>query len=214
MWRGILGKKIGMTQFFTEDGRRVGVTVVQAGPCPVLQLKTKDSDGYDAYQLGFDDRKENRATKPQKGHAGKTGNKAKRFIKEIRLREPIADLEAGKVLTIESWTDVNEVQVTSKSKGKGFQGVMKRHGFHGLRATHGVKTHHRIPGSSGSLTPARVVKGHPNPGHMGDDWVTQKGLRLAKVIPEKNLLLIQGSVPGPAGGYVIVRPAQPFVPSK
>lgn len=214
MWRGILGKKIGMTQFFTEDGRRVGVTVVEAGPCPVLQLKTKEADGYDAYQLGFDDRKERNVTKPQKGHAAKTSNNAKRFIKEIRLREAVADVEAGTVMTIENWTDVQEVQVTSKSKGKGFQGAIKRHGYHGLRATHGVKTHHRIPGSLGSLTPARVVKGKPGPGHMGDEWVTQKGLKLAKVIPEKNLLLIQGSVPGPAGGYVIIRPAQPFVPSK
>ncbi|MDR1534826.1 MAG: 50S ribosomal protein L3 [Planctomycetota bacterium] len=211
MWRGILGKKIGMTQFFTEDGRRVGVTVVQAGPCPILQLKTREADGYDAYQLGFDDRKENRANKPQKGHAGKVGAKAKRFIREIRLREPASGLEPGKIMTVENWADVSEVQVSARSKGKGFQGVIKRHGFHGLRATHGVKTHHRIPGSSGSLTPARVVKGHPNPGHMGCDWVTQKGLKLAKVIPEKNLLLIQGSVPGPAGGYVVVRPAQPFV---
>ncbi len=207
MWRGILGKKIGMTQYFTEDGRRVGVTVVQAGPCPVLQLKTKETDGYDAYQLGFDDRKERNVTKPQKGHA-------KRFIREIRLREAAPDIEAGSVMTVETWTDVNEVQVTSKSKGKGFQGAMKRHNYHGLRATHGVKTHHRIPGSLGSLTPARVVKGKPGPGHMGDEWVTMKGLKLAKIIPEKNLLLIQGSVPGPAGGYVIVRPAQPFVPSK
>ena len=211
MWRGILGKKLGMTQFFTQDGKRVGVTVVQAGPCPVLQLKTLEADGYDAYQLGFDDQKERNATKPERGHAEKAGARAKRFIREIRLRGPAAEIEAGKVLTVENWTDVKEVQVSARSKGKGFQGVIKRHGFHGLRATHGVKTHHRIPGSSGSLTPARVVKGHPNPGHMGCDWVTQKGLKLAKVIPEKNLLLIQGSVPGPAGGYVVVRPAQPFM---
>jgi large subunit ribosomal protein L3 len=214
MWRGILGKKIGMTQFFSEDGKRIGVTVVQAGPCPVLQLKTRASDGYDAYQLGFDDIKAKNAIRPAKGHAGKTGNTPKRFVREIRLREPVADLEAGKVLTVENWSDVKEVQVSGVSKGKGFQGAIKRYGFHGLRATHGVKTHHRIPGSSGSLTPARVVKGHPNPGHMGSDQVTQKGLRLAKIIPEKNLLLIEGSIPGPAGGYVIVRPAQPFVPEK
>ena len=214
MWRGILGKKIGMTQFFTEDGRRVGVTVVQAGPCPVLQLKTKKTDGYDAYQLGYDDRSAKNATKAAKGHAAKTGNLPKRFIREIRLREPVAELETGKVLTIDNWSDIAEVQVTAKSKGKGFQGVVKRHGYHGLRATHGVKTHHRHPGSSGSLTPPRVVKGHPNPGHMGCDWITQKGLKLAKIIPEKNLLLIEGSVPGPNGGYVIVRPAQPFAPEK
>ncbi|MDR1611547.1 MAG: 50S ribosomal protein L3 [Planctomycetota bacterium] len=214
MWRGILGRKIGMTQFFTADGRRMGVTVVEAGPCPVLQLKTKDKDGYDAYQLGFDDKKAKNASMAAKGHAAKTGNAPKRFIREIRLREAIADLEPGKILTIGDWSDIKEVQVTAKSKGKGFQGVIKRHGFHGLRATHGVKTHHRIPGSSGALTPTRVVKGHPNPGHMGCDWVTQKGLTLAKVIPEKNLLLIRGSVPGPNGGYVIIRPAQPFVPEK
>lgn len=214
MWRGILGKKIGMTQFFTEDGKRVGVTVVQAGPCPVLQLKTKKNDGYDAYQIGFDDRKEKNATKAAKGHAAKSGNNAKRFIREIRLCEPVADLEAGKVLTIEGWEDVKEVQVTSKSKGRGFQGVMKRHGYHGLRATHGVKTHHRKPGSIGALTPARTVAGQPMPGHMGCEWVTQKGLKLAKVIAEKNLLLIRGSVPGAVGSYVVIRPAQPFVPEK
>jgi len=213
MWRGILGKKIGMTQFFTEDGQRVGVTVVQAGPCPVLQLRTQEKDGYSAFQLGFDPKKEKAATKAEIGHAKRTDNQPHRFVREIRHRNENADLEEGKVVTLEDWSDVEEVQVTAKSKGKGFQGVMKRHNFHGLCATHGVKTNHRHPGSIGSLTPARTTKGTKMPGQMGDAWVTQKGLKVAKVIPEKNLILIQGSVPGPNGGYCIIRPKQPFVPA-
>lgn len=212
MWRGILGKKIGMTQFFTEDGKRVGVTVVQAGPCPVLQLKTSEKDGYDACQLGFDPKPDKACSNPERGHAKRVDTVPHRFIREIRFREPVQDMNEGDVLTLEQWADIEEVQVTSKSKGKGFQGVIKRHGFHGLRATHGVKTHHRHPGSIGSLTPARTPKGGKMPGHMGNRWITQKGLKVAKVIPEKNLILIQGSVPGPAGGYVIIRPAQPYQP--
>ena len=212
MWRGLLGKKLGMTQFFTEDGRRVGVTVVQAGPCPVLQLKDKESDGYDAYQLGFDVKPDKSSNKPEMGHAKKTENSPHRFVREIRLREPVADLEAGQILTLESWTDVKTVQVIGKGKGKGFQGVIKRHGFGGLRATHGVKTHHRHAGSIGSLTPARTVPGGKMPGQMGNRWVTQKGLAVAKVIPEKNLILVEGSVPGASGGYVILQPAQPYQP--
>lgn len=212
MWRGILGKKIGMTQFFTESGERVGVTVIEAGPCPVLQLKTKDRDGYDAFQLGFDPKKEKHSTKAEIGHAAKTENAAMRFVREIRLREARPDLEEGQRITLSDWTDVEEVQVSAKSKGKGFQGAMKRHNFGGMRATHGVKITHRHLGSTGSLTPARVVPGTKMAGHMGDKWVTQKGLKVMKVIPEKNLILIRGSVPGATGNYVILRPAQPYVP--
>ena len=212
MWRGILGKKLGMTQFFTEDGKRMGVTVLEAGPCPILQVKTKDKDGYDAFQLGFDEKKEKNSTKAIIGHCKKTGNKPMRFIREIRLREENADIEEGKLITLEGWDDVKEVQVTSKSKGKGFAGVMKRYNFHGLRATHGVKTNHRHGGSIGSLTPTRTVLGTKMPGHMGDKWVTQKGLQVAKVIPEKNLILVRGSVPGANGAHVIIRPEQPYVP--
>lgn len=210
MWRGILGKKLGMTQLFTEDGKRVGVTVIQAGPCPILQIMNSERDGYDAYQLGFDPKKEKASNKPETGHAAKTNNAAHRFIREIRLRVPHAELEEGGVVTLEGWDNVGEVQVTAKSKGKGFQGVIKRHNFHGMRATHGVKTHHRHPGSIGSLTPARTVLGTKMPGHMGDEWVTQKGLEVAKIILDRNLILIKGSVPGPAGGYVIIRPPQPY----
>lgn len=213
MWRGILGKKVGMTQFFTEDGKRVGVTVVQAGPCPVLQVKSSDKDGYDACQLGFDPKPEKSWKKPEVGHAKRTENVPHRFVREIRARGSVGDLKEGDVMSLEQWQDVDEVQVTSKSKGKGFQGVIRRHGFHGLRATHGVKTHHRHAGSIGSLTPTRTPKGVKMPGHMGDRWITQKGLKVAKVIPEKNLILIRGSVPGPAGGYVILRPAQPYTPA-
>lgn len=210
MWRGLLGKKLGMTQIFAEDGKRYGVTVVQAGPCPILQLKTQENDGYDAIQLGFDDAKVKNTTQPLIGHAAKTKNTPKRFIREIRLRSVIKDLKAGAVLTLADWADVKEVQVTSKSKGKGFQGVMKRHGFHGLRATHGVKTHHRHPGSIGALTPSRTPLGLKMAGHMGDEWITQKGLLVVKIIPEQNLILVRGSVPGGVGAYVILRPAQPY----
>lgn len=212
MWRGLLGKKIGMTQLFAGNGRRVGVTVIEAGPCPILQLKHRQLDGYDAYQLGFDEKRAKSSNKPETGHAGKTGNRPQRFVREIRLREAIAELEAGHVLTLESWSDVTKVQVTAKSKGKGFQGVIKRHGFSGLPATHGVKTHHRHAGSIGSLTPSRTVPGGKMPGQMGNRWITQKGLRVAKVIPEKNLILVEGSVPGANGGYVILRPAQAYQP--
>jgi large subunit ribosomal protein L3 len=214
MWQGLLGKKLGMTQIFMENGQRVGVTVVQAGPCPVLQVKAATGkDGYDAYQIGFDPGKESRATKPQIGHAKKHADtRPCRVVREVRVRAPVPDLEAGKVLTLADWADVTEVQVTGRSKGKGFQGVMKRYGFGGLRATHGVKTHHRIPGSSGSLTPARVVKGRKAPGHMGHVQVTTKGLRVVQIRTEENLILLEGAVPGPAGGYVLLRPAQPYRP--
>jgi len=212
MWRGILGKKIGMTQLFTDDGQRVGVTVVQAGPCPVLQVRTAAKDGYDAFQLGFDPKPEKACNRPEIGHARRTGTIPHRFMQEIRLRAPVAEIQEGAVVTLANWADVQEVQVTAKNKGKGFQGVVKRHGFHGLGATHGVKTHHRRPGSIGSLSPSRTCKGRRMPGHMGNVWVTQKGLKVAKIILDKNLILIRGSVPGPSGGYVILRPAQPYQP--
>ena len=212
MWRGLLGKKIGMTQMFDEQGRRRGVTVLLAGPCPVLQVKTAEGDGYFSYQLGFDEKPAKAANKAETGHAAKANSAPCRFVREIRLRAVQAGLEAGQRLTVADWIDVKEIQVTGKSKGKGFQGVMKRHGYHGLRATHGVKTHHRHPGSSGSLTPARTVKGRKAAGHMGDAWVTQKGLTLVKVMPDKNLLFVEGSVPGANNGYVVIRPAQPYQP--
>ena len=211
MWRGILGKKLGMTQFFTEDGKRIGVTVIEAGPCPVLQVKTQETDGYNAIQIGFDEKKEKNSSKAIIGHCQKTGNKPMRFIREIRLRQANPEIEAGQVITLEGWDDVNEVQVTSKSKGKGFAGVMKRYNFHGLRATHGVKTNHRHGGSIGSLTPTRTVLGTEMPGQMGNKWVTQKGLQVAKIDTEKNLILVRGSVPGANGAHVIIRPAQPYV---
>ena len=214
MHKGILGKKLGMTQIFTADGRQVGVTVLQAGPCPVLQIRSRERDGYDAIQIGFDPKPDKAGNKPERGHAQKSNHSAHRFVREIRLDDPQPDIAVGQVLTLSSWVDVKEVQVTGKCKGRGFQGVIKRHGFKGLRATHGVKTHHRHPGSNGSLTPARVIKGKRMPGHMGDTWVTQKGLRVAKVIPEKNLLLVEGAVPGGPGNYVIVRPAQPYTPPR
>jgi len=210
MWRGILGKKLGMTQFFTEDGKRVGVTVIEAGPCPILQVKNKETDGYDAFQLGFDTKREKNTPKPVIGHCKKTGNAPVRFIREIRLREVQDGINAGDLITLAGWEDIKEVQVTSKSKGKGFQGVMKRHHFRGLSATHGVKTSHRCCGSTGALTPARTPRGCRMAGHMGSEWVTQKGLRVAKVLADKNLIFIEGSVPGATGAHVVIRPAQPY----
>ncbi len=212
MWRGILGKKLGMTQFFTESGERIGCTVVEAGPCPVLQVKTREKEGYNAIQLGFAPKKEKHASKAVIGHCKRSGNAPMRFVREIRLRGGDEEFKEGDVVSLESWTDVAEVQVTAKSKGKGFQGVMRRHNFHGMKATHGVKTTHRHHGSTGSLTPTRTVKGTKLPGHMGDKWITQKGLKVARVIPEQNLILLRGSVPGPNGGVVVLRPAQPYQP--
>lgn len=211
MWRGILGKKLGMTQIFTEDGKRVGVTVIEAGPCPVLQVKNKERDGYDAYQLGFDSKKEKNSTKAVIGHCKKTGNGPLRFIREIRVLEAQEGVKEGDTVTLAGWEDIAEVQVTSRSKGKGFAGVMKRHNFSGLCQTHGVKTNPRHGGSIGSLTPARTVLGTKMPGHMGNAWVTQKGLKVIKIIAEKNIIMIQGSVPGANGAHVILREAQPYV---
>ena len=189
----------------------MGVTVIEAGPCPVLQVKTTETDGYDAIQLGFDEKKEKNSTKAIIGHCKKTDNKPMRFIREIRLSEGKPEIEAGQMITLEGWEDVKEVQVTSKSKGKGFAGVMKRYHFGGLCTTHGVKTNHRHGGSIGSLTPSRTEKNTEMPGHMGDKWVTQKGLNVAQIILEKNLILVRGSVPGANGAHVIIRPAQPYV---
>lgn len=208
MWRGILGKKIGMTQFFTEDGKRVGVTVVQAGPCPVLQVKTAERDGYDAYQLGFDVKKDKASTKAELGHAKKTGNAAHRFVSEIRLRQAQDGIAEGAVITLENWADVAEVQVTSKSKGKGFQGVMKRYNFRGLKATHGAEKVHRSAGSVGTNTePSRVLRGKKMPGQMGDERVTLPSVEIIDVRPDENLIVVKGQVPGSKNGLVMIRKA-------
>lgn len=202
---GLLGKKLGMTQVFTEDGVLLPVTVIQAGPCQVMQVKTLDNDGYAAVQLGFDDRKRKSASKPESGHAKAAKAEPKRFVREVAL--PAGEtVELGQTITVEMLKDAAEVDVIGTTKGKGFQGGMKRHGFHGKQASHGASKDHRAPGSIGSNTdPARVIKGISMAGHMGNARQTVTRLHIVRIDAEKNLLLVKGAVPGTVGSYVIVR---------
>ncbi len=199
---GILGKKIGMTQVFDEEGNAVPVTVIQAGPCQVVQVKTLDRDGYEAVQLGFDEiKKEKRVNRPMMGHFKKAGVPPYRLLREFRM----TGFELGQTVTVEVFQKGDRVHVSGISKGKGFQGIMKRHGASGGPASHGSKFH-RAPGSIGSSAfPSRVWKGHPMPGRMGGERVTVKNLTVVDVKPEMNLLLVKGAVPGPKGGYVEIR---------
>jgi large subunit ribosomal protein L3 len=202
---GLLGKKIGMTQVFRENGDLVPVTVILAGPCQVMQIKSEKIDGYVAVQLGMDDRRRKNATKPESGHARKAKTEPKRFIREVPFDGADA-LELGQVLTVDLLKDVARVDVTGISKGKGFQGTMKRHGFHGHKASHGASKDHRAPGSIGSNTdPARVWPGMRMSGHMGAARRTVTNLEVVQIDSQKNLLLVEGAIPGPNGGYVIVR---------
>ncbi len=201
---GLLGRKVGMTQIYQEDGTAVPVTVLECGPCTVLQVRTAERDGYHALQLGFDDKKRTRATQPERGHAKKVNAEPKRFIREIRQEQP-ADVAEGATLTVDVFAAIKSVDVVGTSKGRGFTGVIKRHGFKGLRATHGVKRMHRHPGSSGpSADPARTRKGIRKPGHHGHARVTVRNLKVVRVDAANNLLLVRGAVPGPNGGYLMV----------
>lgn len=199
---GILGKKIGMTQIFTEDGRAVAVTVVQAGPCPVIDIKTPERDGYEAVKLGFDElKKEKNVPKPILGIFKKAGIKPHRIIKEFRM----SGYKIGDVITVERFKKGDRIDVSGISKGKGFQGIMKRCGAHGGPGSHG-SMFNRAPGSIGSSSfPSRVWKNKSMPGHMGSARVTVKNLRIVEVMPEKNIILIDGAVPGAYGSYVEIR---------
>lgn len=211
----LLGKKIGMTRVYTEDGKAVPVTVIQAGPCSVLQVKASGQtpDGYDAVQLGFEDVKPHRSTLPLIGHAAKSGTGPKRFVREIRMSEP-PETSTGDVWTVELFASaqVRYVDVTGTTKGRGFAGVMKRHGFGGQPGSHGTERKHRSPGSIGghaNLGLGRnIKKGKPMAGHMGHARRTSRNQELVRVDRENNLLLVKGSVPGPNGGYVVVRQAK------
>jgi large subunit ribosomal protein L3 len=210
MLTALLGKKIGMTQVYDDDGVLHPVTVVQAGPCRVLQVKAADTDGYDAVQIGFEDLKVHRATKALIGHARKAGAKPKRLIREVPLDAPDAELRAGQTVTVDIFDQVAHVDVTATSKGKGFAGVMKRYNFGGQSASHGVERKHRSPGSiashsSNAGTGPTIKKGKRMAGHMGDVRTTTRNHRLVRVDKENNLLLIKGSVPGANGGYVYIR---------
>lgn len=203
--KGIIGKKLGMTQIFEDTGAVVPVTVVEAGPCPVVQVRTAEKNGYEAVQLGFGQKKEKRASKAAVGHAKAAGLEAAPAI----LREfPIAEgatPSIGDQVTVEAFEVGTRVKVTGRTKGRGFQGVVKRHGFGGGRASHGATRIHRAPGSIGAGTnPSRVIKGKRMPGHMGDVQQTIRNLRVAKVDAERNLIYIRGAVPGPINGYVFI----------
>lgn len=199
---GIIGKKIGMTRIFSEEGIHIPVTVVQAGPCFVTQIKTHEKDGYDAIQLGFEDVKDKNVNNPRKGHFQKASVSPKRILCEFK---PFAkeDLQQGAEVTVDIFSQGDLVTISGTSKGRGFAGVMKRHNFHGAQITHGQSDRQRSPGSIGqSSWPSRVVKGMRMAGRMGNDRVTIKGLTVVMVDTEKNLLFIKGSVPGPRNGYL------------
>lgn len=201
----LLGKKLGMTQIFDENGRIVPVTVIEAGPCTVMQVRTVKNDGYAAVQLGFEDQKRTRATKPETGHAKKAKAEPKKFVREVNFHGEPQEVELGGAATVELFQDVQKVDIIGTSKGKGFQGAIKRWNFQRGDMTHGSKSHRR-PGSSGAgTTPGRVRKGKKMSGHMGDVRRTNRSLRVAKIDPERNLLFVQGSVPGPRGAYVLIR---------
>ena len=203
---GLLGRKVGMTQIYLDDGTAVPVTVLECGPCTVLQVRTEERDGYAAVQLGFMDKKRKSATQAERGHAKKVDAEPQRYVREIRQDAPVADVTAGQKLTVEVFAEVPRVDVIGTSKGRGFTGVVKRHGFKGLRATHGVKRMHRHPGSSGpSADPAHTRKGIKKPGQHGNSRVTARNLKVVRVDATNNLLLVRGAVPGPNGGYLTVR---------
>jgi large subunit ribosomal protein L3 len=210
----LLGQKIGMTQVYDELGKMVPVTVIQAGPCVVMQLKTSESDGYNAVQLGFNDIKPSRRKNPEIGHSGKANTTPKKFIREMRLSaDTETEYKTGDSLTVSVFEKDSFVDVAGISKGKGFAGVMKRHGFSGFPASHGTERKHRAPGSISSFASnaghgAGPKKGKRMAGHLGNIRVTMKNHKLVAIDEEKNLLVIKGSVPGPAGGYCIIRTAK------
>jgi large subunit ribosomal protein L3 len=202
---GIIGKKLGMTQIFEETGAVVPVTVIEAGPCPIVQVRTEEKNGYQAIQLGFGQQKETRATKAERGHAKTAGlDAAPAILREFPLGEGDAP-SVGDNVTVNAFEVGTRVKVTGTTKGRGFQGVVKRHGFRGGRASHGATRIHRAPGSIGAGTnPSRVIKGKRMPGHMGDVQRTVQNLKIAKVDAERNLLYIRGAVPGPVNGYLFI----------
>jgi large subunit ribosomal protein L3 len=199
----LLGTKLGMTQIFEADGRVTPVTVIQAGPCIVTQVKTQAKDGYSSIQIGYGDVKESRLTNPERGHFAKQGIQALKHLTEIRLKED-GDHATGDEFKADVFAVGEKVNVTGVSKGKGFAGVVKRFHWHGGDMTHGSMIH-RKPQTSGATDPAHVFKGTRKPGHMGNEKVTQQGLKIVRVDPEKNLLLIKGAVPGANGGLVLVK---------
>ncbi|MCL6548153.1 MAG: 50S ribosomal protein L3 [Alicyclobacillus sp.] len=203
--KGILGRKLGMTQIFTEDGTVVPVTVIEAGPCVVLQKREKATDGYEAIQLGFADKKPSRATKPEQGHAAKAGTAPKRYVREIRGVD-LNQYEVGQQIKADVFEPGELVDVIGVSKGKGYAGPIKRHNQSRGPMSHGSK-YHRGVGSLGSIAPNRVFKGQTMAGRMGGERTTVHNLQVVRVDPERNLLLVKGSVPGPRHSFVTIRSA-------
>ncbi|MFO8129475.1 MAG: 50S ribosomal protein L3 [Bacteroidales bacterium] len=203
---GIIGKKIGMTSVYDEEGKNVPVTVIEAGPCVVTQVKTKETDGYEAIQLSYEDKKEKHTTNAMKGHFSKAGVTPKRIIREFTRFEEGHRKQYGDTLSVDIFIEGEYIDVAGFSKGKGFQGVVKRHRFKGVNdATHGQHNRLRAPGSIGASSyPSRVFKGMRMGGRTGNNRVKMINLQVVKIIPEKNLLLVKGAVPGPKGSYVIV----------
>ena len=201
---GIIGKKVGMTSIFDDNGKNIPCTVIEAGPCIITQVKTQETDGYNAFQLGFEDQKESRVNKPKLGHFKKSKSTPKKKL--VEFRDFDADLQLGDSVTVDIFEEGEYVDVVGTSKGKGFQGVVKRYNFRGVGdATHGQHNRMRAPGSIGAASyPARVFKGMRMAGQMGNTRVKETNLMVMKIFPEKNLLVVKGAVPGPKNSYVIV----------
>ena len=203
---GIIGKKLGMTRLFGEHGEAIPVTVIQAGPCPIVQVKSRETDGYEAIQIGFGRKRENAINEPARGHFKKAGVPPLRFLKEFRIDDP-ENYEVGGQVTVEIFSVGERIDVSGISKGKGFAGVMKRWGFKGGKASHGAEGH-RTAGSIGaSANPSRVFRGLPMAGRMGGKQVNVQNLEVVKVDTEKNLLVIKGAVPGPKDGILMIKRA-------
>jgi len=204
MYKGMMGKKLGMTGLFTPQGRYVPVTVIEVGPCVVTQIKTVATDGYNALQLGFEEKKAARSNRPMRGHFKKSGDKCFRHVKEFAVENP-EDYNLGQEVGLDLFAVGERVDVVGTSKGRGFAGVIRRHGFHGGRKTHGSKSH-RIPGSIGSSAwPSRVIKGKKLPGHAGVARRTLRNLEIVDIRPEDNLIMVKGAVPGPKSALVTIQ---------
>ena len=204
MKKGIIGKKVGMTQIFDEHGKVIPVTVIKAGPCAIVQKKTLENDGYEAVQLGFDDLKASRVNRPRMGHFKKADAAPKRFLREFRF-DDCSSYELGKIVKVDVFEVGDFVDVCGISKGKGFAGTIKRYGNHTLKASHGTGPVARHAGSmAGASDPSRIPKGKKMPGHMGTDRVTIQNLVVAKIDVENNLIAVKGAVPGPRGGLIII----------
>ena len=204
MKKGIIGKKIGMTQIFDEKGNVIPVTLIEAGPCAVVQKKTVENDGYDAVQLGFVDAKEKHVNKAEKGHFEKAGVSLKRHLKEFRLDDCSA-VNVGDVITVDTFAAGEKVDVTGMTKGRGYSGVIKRWNHHHLRMTHGTGPIHRQPGSMGVIDPAHIFKNKKMAGQYGNEQVTVQNLKIVKIDSEKNLIAVKGAIPGAKEGIVFIR---------